>query len=179
MKVIGISGSPRDGNTDWMIKKVLESAKNSGAETELILLRKLDIKFCNGCDICYGTGKKCVIKDDMQEIYDKLLNADVIVVGTPNHFKNVSSLTKIFIDRTNAIVKPERLKGKKAIGLCVGAQDLSDTQHCANALKRFFIGHELKIVDIIKARADKPKEIIKDKKIERKLLEVGRKTIKG
>ena len=92
MKILGISGSHRKGNTDWMVKTVLNAVKN--AETEFIALRDLNIKFCTGCDVCYGTGKPCILKDDMP--YEKLLEADIIILGSPNYFRNVSAVTKNF-----------------------------------------------------------------------------------
>ena len=177
MKIIGICGSHRDGNSDWMVKKVLEGSKNKGAETEIIFLRNLNIKFCDGCDSCFKTGRGCHIKDDMQELYKKLLKADAIILGTPNYFKNVSAIMKNFMDRTNAIASPPRLKNKKAIGLCVGGQKLSNTAYCERILKEFFKDHKMKIVGMIKTRADKPQEICSNKPIEKSLIKLGRKIV--
>ncbi len=74
-----------------------------GAETELLLLRKLDIKRCDGCLSCDigGTYRKgvCKIKDDMREIYPKLIEADAMVFGTPAYFDLLSGLLKNFMDR--------------------------------------------------------------------------------
>jgi multimeric flavodoxin WrbA len=129
MKIVGIFGSMRLGNSDWMISQIIDSAEKAGAQVEKIFLRELKIGYCVGCDKCVKNGE-CTIDDDMQRIYPKLLNADVIVLGCPNYFKNVSALTKNFMDRTNALVRFERkLKGKYAIGLCVGGEELEDTQH--------------------------------------------------
>ena len=79
MKVVGICGSPRRGNTEWMLNRLLEAVAQRGAETELILLRRKAIKHCNGCLTCEVGGKArkgvCTIKDDMQEIYPRLLEA--------------------------------------------------------------------------------------------------------
>ncbi len=67
MRLLGICGSPRKGNTEWMLARVLESAREAGAETELVLLRQKDIKLCRGCLTCeVGRNRKpgeCVIKD--------------------------------------------------------------------------------------------------------------------
>lgn len=174
MKIIAIYGSRRRGNSDWMIDKLINSAKKEGAHVDKVLLRELDIGYCIGCDKCAKNGE-CSLNDDMQKVYPKLKDADVIVVGCPNYFKNVSALTKNFIDRTNALVRFERkLKGKYAIGLCVGGEELEDTQHCADALMRFFKGHRMKILAVVKARADKPGEIYSNKELERKLVEMGK-----
>ena len=52
MKVVGICGSPRKGNTEWMLRKLLEGAAREGADSELILLREKDIRTCDGCLTC-------------------------------------------------------------------------------------------------------------------------------
>ena len=156
MKILGICGSMRKkSNSEWMLRKVLDSAQDETVETDMVLLRKLDIKYCNGCDACSKSGGKCVIDDDMQKIYSKLLKSDIIIVSSPNYFKNVSALMKNFIDRTNAFVrvKPRKLRGHYALGQCVGGQKLEDTQHCEDALVRFFEGHRMKILRMVKAKA--------------------------
>ena len=98
MKVIGISGSPRKGNTEWMLNRLLERITENGAEAELVLLRKIDIKLCRGCLSCEEGGKNrkgvCKIQDDMNAIYPKLLKADCIVFATPAYFELVSGLLK-------------------------------------------------------------------------------------
>lgn len=80
MKVVVVSGSPRKGNTEWMLKKLLERVAENGAEVERILLRQRNIKLCRGCLACEAGGKDrpgiCKIKDDMNEIYPKLLEAN-------------------------------------------------------------------------------------------------------
>lgn len=177
MKILGICGSMRKkSNSEWMLRKVLESAQKEKAETEIVLLRTLNIKYCNGCDVCAQNGGKCVINDDMQEIYFKLRNANVIIVSSPNYFKNVTALMKNFIDRTNAFVrvKPRKMKNKYAIGLCVGGEELEDTQHCEDALVRFFEGHRMKILSMVKAKADKPGSINENTELEKKLVFLGR-----
>jgi multimeric flavodoxin WrbA len=179
MKIVGIFGSMRLGNSDWMISQIIDSAEKAGAQVEKIFLRELKIGYCVGCDKCVKNGE-CTIDDDMQRIYPKLLNADVIVLGCPNYFKNVSALTKNFMDRTNALVRFERkLKGKYAIGLCVGGEELEDTQHCADALVRFFKGHRMNILTIIKAKADKPREVRSNSDLGKMLVKMGKRLAKG
>lgn len=174
MKILGIYGRMREnGNSDWMLDKLLDSAKSKGANIDKVYLRKMKVNHCTGCDTCATTGQ-CCIQDDMQEIYPKLIESDVLVIGSPNYFKNVSGLTKVFIDRTNSLLRKERqLKGKYAISLNVGGEELEDTKHCADAVVRFFNGHKMKILRIIKARADKVGEISKIDQLENKLVELG------
>jgi len=93
MKVVAICGSHRKGNTEWMLKKLLERVEENGAEVELILLRKANVKMCLGCLSCEEGGKDrkgiCKIKDDMNALYPKLLSADCLVLGTPAYFELV------------------------------------------------------------------------------------------
>ena len=121
MKILGISGSPRKGNTEWMVQRVLEAARNAGAETELILLRKTDIRLCRGCLSCeVGADRQpgvCVIKDDMEPLLGKMLAADAFVFGTPVYFYMLSALLKNLMDRTVPIWP--LLKGKRVAGVAV------------------------------------------------------------
>jgi multimeric flavodoxin WrbA len=176
MKIVGIFGSMREkGNSDWMLDTLLNAAEAEGAEVERVYLRKLEkLSQCTGCDSCAKTGE-CCIKDDMQEVYPKLIQAKVIVVATPNYFKNVSGLTKLFIDRTNALLRQDRqLKKRYGIGLLVGGEELEDTQYCEDALNRFFKGHKMKTLRMIKARADEKGQASKIKALETELVQVGK-----
>ena len=96
MKILAVCGSPRKGNTEWMLQKVLESARTEGAETELVLLRDKDIRLCNGCMTCEvdssGRPGVCVIKDEMEPILASMLEADAFVFGTPVYFYMLSGL---------------------------------------------------------------------------------------
>jgi len=116
MNIVGISGSPRDKNTNYMLKTVLDATRQN---YELIALKDKDIKPCNACGGCYKS-YKCIIKDDMQNLYDKLLKADAIVLGSPTYFDNVSALMKIFIDRCLSLYLSEKLKDKKVALVSVG-----------------------------------------------------------
>lgn len=115
-KIIGISGSPRVGNTNYMLRMVLEAA---GGEGELVLLKDKKIKPCTACGGCFVT-HKCVVADDMQELYKKLLAADVIVLACPTYFANVTALMKSFMDRCLPLYLSEKLKGKKVALLAGG-----------------------------------------------------------
>ena len=101
MKILGICGSLREeSNTNKLVKKVVES---TGCEHELIYLSGKDIKPCTGCAHCMMNDGECAIKDDMQPLYDKILNADALVVGSPTYFLDVSGAVKCFIDRNMAL----------------------------------------------------------------------------
>ncbi len=103
MKVLGIMGSPRvKGNTDLLLDEALNGAKSQQAETEKIMVDKLNITPCREYYGCFKDGD-CVIKDDMNEVYRKLLGADGIIVASPIFFYGVSAQLKALIDRCQAL----------------------------------------------------------------------------
>jgi multimeric flavodoxin WrbA len=103
MKVLGILGSPRrGGNSETLLKAFLQGAAAGGAEVEEVLLRNLKISPCLEIYHCFKDGE-CPIKDDMRELYGKLLAADVVVLATPVFFYGVSAQAKTMIDRTQAL----------------------------------------------------------------------------
>jgi multimeric flavodoxin WrbA len=123
MKIIGISGSPRvGGNTEVLVREALEGAKQKGAEIELVALSGLKIEGCRACTEC-GKNGKCIIEDDMQAIYPKLMAADGMIIGTPIYFGQMTSQTKAFIDRTYLLSKlGKKLEGKVGGVIAVGGR---------------------------------------------------------
>jgi len=122
MKIIGFIASPRkEGNTAWVINKILEGAREQGAETRAWSFSDLDINPCKGCLACVQ-GDRCVIADDMPKIYDALEQADALVLGSPVYMGQMSAQAKIFTDRLFAWITPrfsphfkEKNAGKKLV----------------------------------------------------------------
>jgi multimeric flavodoxin WrbA len=108
--------SPGGGNTEIMIREALEGAKASGAEIEFVSLAGKNIGGCRACAVC-GEGGKCVVADDMLDIYPKLMAADVIIIGSPVYFGMITSQTKAFIDRTYFLMKQGRKLENKVAGV--------------------------------------------------------------
>ena len=99
VKIIGIVGSPRrGGNTELLVIEALKSAEKEGVETELILLAGKDIKPCDGCRICRDTGE-CHITDDLRPIFQKMLEADGIILASPVYVGSATSQIKALVDR--------------------------------------------------------------------------------
>jgi len=111
LKVIGIAGSPRrGGNTDLLLAEVMKGAASKGAEVKTIILNNLKIAPCQHCDACLETGR-CKVRDDMQEIYNELEQADRIVLASPIQFMTVTAQMKAMIDRCQALwVRKYQLK---------------------------------------------------------------------
>ena len=101
MKILAICGGLRDqSNTNKVVRKIAES---SGCNYEIVELGKLEIKPCTGCSECMMYEGKCPIQDDMQALYQKLLDADAIILGSPTYYMNVSGAVKCLIDRSLAL----------------------------------------------------------------------------
>ncbi|MCC7570230.1 flavodoxin family protein [Candidatus Micrarchaeota archaeon] len=124
MKCILISGSPRKGNTEFVLSEIFKGIKG---EKEFVLLKELKFNHCKGCCACYKTGE-CVIDDDMKLLFNKLLWADVIILGSPLYYGNVSGLTKQFIDRTIPAYESKSLKDKYLISIVVGGGKVTVTE---------------------------------------------------
>jgi multimeric flavodoxin WrbA len=119
MKILGLSFSAREqGNTELLLEAVLSGATQQGAETELYRVAEKDIKPCDGCGHCFKSGE-CPIKDDMQELYGKMLDADGIIFGSPVYFYNITAQGKAVIDRTIAIGRGSRTLANKVGGIVV------------------------------------------------------------
>jgi multimeric flavodoxin WrbA len=117
MKILEICCSPRKGNTEWLMRKLGETTKKRGVETELITLKDRNIKFCDGCLACEKTNK-CHIKDDMQEIYHKMLSSDVVVFGSPDYMDAPTASAMNFIHRMYPLYG--KIKGKRFASIVVG-----------------------------------------------------------
>ncbi len=99
MKILGIAGSKRKtGNTATLVNEALNEAKKEGIDTEIIYLGDYHIKGCLGCEKCKDS-YTCIIEDDMQKIYPKIMEADGIILGSPTYFYNITSDVKAFIER--------------------------------------------------------------------------------
>lgn len=132
MKVIVISTSLRTGsNSDMLADKFIEGAVAAGNEVEKISLTDKDIRFCKGCLACQKLGK-CVIKDDANDIMQKVLNADAICWATPIYYYEMSGQMKTLIDRMNAMYSLD-YKFRDVYLLTTAAEDEPDVPKRAEA----------------------------------------------
>jgi multimeric flavodoxin WrbA len=121
MKIFGICGSPRKNTTDFIIQNALDKLNNDGFETELFSCAGKTIKPCMHCDYCLKN-KKCIIEDDMLDVYENLQNADGIILATPVQSGGISSNLAAVMDRTRALeaVDYNILRGKIGMSIAVG-----------------------------------------------------------
>jgi multimeric flavodoxin WrbA len=100
-RVVGIVGSPRKGgNTEFLVKHALEIISREGFATELIPMAGKNIGLCKGCDTCKDSGE-CVIKDDFQEVFARMLPAQGIILGSPVYNFTITPLMATFKIRSS------------------------------------------------------------------------------
>ena len=100
-KVLVLSASPRKGgNSDILCDQFMQGAKEAGNKAEKIFLRDKEINYCIACDTCQSNGGNCDQSDDMAEVLDRMIAADVIVMATPVYFNTMNAQMKTLIDRT-------------------------------------------------------------------------------
>lgn len=101
-KVLILSGSPRkNGNSDILCDEFMKGALSSGNNVEKIRVAEKNVSYCRACYACRNNGN-CVIKDDMADILQKMIDADVIVLASPVYFYSIDAQLKAVIDRTVA-----------------------------------------------------------------------------
>lgn len=102
-KVLILSGSPRkDGNSDLLCEEFLRGAEERGNQVEKIRVAEKKIGYCRACYYCRDHGGECVIKDDMAQLLQKIIDADVLVLSSPVYFYAIDAQLKAVIDRTVA-----------------------------------------------------------------------------
>jgi len=134
MKIVYISGSPRENsNTDYLLD-ILKSQIGGN----IIKLSDYHIESCRACMDCRGKGE-CVTKDDMQKMIPELLENDVVVLGSPVYFNNVSSQMKAFMDRTHCLIGllNNKIGGSIVVGRKYGAES------AITAINAFFLKHNM------------------------------------
>ena len=130
MNILVLNGSPRSkGNTKQMINAFCEGALSSGNKVDVVDVCDKNINGCTACEYCHTKGKgECIQKDDMQEVYKLLKDAEMLVIASPIYYHGISGQLKCAIDRFYSAAyptKPPRLK-KVAMILSSGAGNMYD-----------------------------------------------------
>ena len=125
MKILVLNGRPRTkGNTAAMVEAFVEGAKENHHDVTVFEVCSKKISGCRACEYCHKEGKgKCIIKDDMQEIYPVLEEAEMIVLASPVYYHSFTGQLQCTINRIYALDKPKQLK-KAALILSSGSEDV-------------------------------------------------------
>ena len=134
MKILILNGSPRpNGNTSAMVEAFAEGAKENGHQIDIINVCQKKIAGCLGCDYCRrkdsGHERQCVQRDDMQEVYPLLDEAEMIVLASPVYYFGFSGQLQCAISRFYAPDRPENLK-RAALFLSSGSDEVYDACIC-------------------------------------------------
>jgi multimeric flavodoxin WrbA len=142
MKVIAFNGSARkDGNTDFLIRRVFQVLEKEGIETELIQLAGKQIHGCRACGTCRKVkNKQCKIVNDNVNLYiEKMASADGIILGSPTYFSMMSPETKALIDRAGFVARANSDLFKRKVGAAVVAVRRAGGIPTFDAINHFFL----------------------------------------
>jgi len=157
MKILAVVGAPnKGGTTDQLVNLIMDNIESS--EKETIYLKDYRINPCIGCFDCIKTNR-CTQEDDWDTIQNKLMDAEVLVLGVPTFYSGslgFNALTHLFLERWFALRHlGVKLKVKKVVLAVVSATGYAET--AINGLKAFFEGyHMLPEVEVIHARGTLP-----------------------
>jgi len=177
MKVLGISGSMRkNGNTADLVNVILERCHDAGLKTEFVSLAGKKIHPCLGCEKCKEK-KWCVIEnDDWDSIAHKVLECDVLVIGSPTYYYDVCGHLKNFIDRTYSLYHDRKLAGRK--GVAVAVQANKGASRTIQTLEGFLSTHEFSSLGSVKGNGYHEGEVLADKEAVEKARKIGDKIIR-
>ena len=182
MKIVGLCGSPhKAGNTSWVVEKILQGAKQAGADATLFSSSDLDIKPCRGCFGCKNNDTGCVIIDDMQKVYAELKDADVMIFASPVYMGQMTGQSKVFLDRLFPTNSPRfsphfKEQGKKMKLLPVftqGNPDNTKFQTYFDYIKQIFGMLEYDVIEPIIVAGTRSTEAKDMTGLEEKLLAIG------
>lgn len=122
--VLILMGSPRKkGNTSILCDEFARGAEEAGNQVERINVIEKHITGCLGCNGCQRSGGTCVQNDDMQDIYQKILAADVVILASPIYYYTWTAQLKAVIDRTYAMLTTMHNKTFYMISTCMSPNE--------------------------------------------------------
>jgi multimeric flavodoxin WrbA len=140
MKVLAINGSPRhNGNTAHMLQTVLTVCEKAGLEVELFQAGARPIRGCLSCEKCFDNPGKCVTQDWIQEVYEKMKEADAILLGSPTYYGDLTPEIKAVIDRCGYLAMSEGGSLNRKIGAAVTAVRRAGGLHTLDSMQHFFL----------------------------------------
>jgi multimeric flavodoxin WrbA len=177
MKVLGISGSMRkDGNTTDLVNIILDRCHVDGIKTEFISLSGKKIHPCLGCEKCKEK-KWCVIEnDDWDDVIKKVLDCDVLIIGSPTYYYDVCGHLKNFIDRTYSLYHDRKLAGRKGIAVAVCAN--KGASRTIQTLEGFLSTHEFSSLGSVKGKGYQKGDVLSDTEAVEKAQKIGDKIVR-
>ena len=147
MKVLAINSSARkDGNTAILINTVLEELNKAGIETEMIQLAGNVIEPCKACWACGGQGNCVHRKDSFREVFEKMKEADGMLLGSPVYSANVSSNMQALLERAAVVADMNPGLFTHKGGAAVAAVRRGGAMQAVDTMNHFFLNHEMIVV---------------------------------
>jgi multimeric flavodoxin WrbA len=149
MKAVAFCGSARkNGNTAFLLKTVLENLASQGVDTELVELAGHELSGCKACFGCFkNKDKRCVVEKDMvNDCIAKMLQADIILLGSPTYFADLSSEMKALIDRAGMVGRANGDMYKRKLGAAVVAVRRAGAIHVFDSINHFFLIGQMIVV---------------------------------
>ena len=163
MQILILQGSPRaKGNTAWMAEEFKNAAEAAGHQVTLVNVAHKHIAGCLACEYCHGKGNgACIQKDDMQELYPLIAEAEVLVLAAPIYYFTLSAQIQAPIHRCYNMMTPPKLK-KMALLLSSYSPDVYDAaltqyHYIHDYWKAEDLGHVTAKIDEQKTKATKQK----------------------
>ncbi len=161
MKILMLIGSRNaEGQTACAANAMLEGAAGAGAEVEQVFMTTLKMERCSQCDddgwgLCRKEGS-CVIKDDFASMVEKVQKADAVVFATPVYYSELSESLRAFTDRLRRVsgagARPDGIKGKPGVGLCVAGGGGGGAPACCVSLEFVLATCGFEVGDVIPVR---------------------------
>ncbi len=146
MKVVALNGSPRkNGNTALLINTVFDELQKEGIETEVIQLGGKKIQGCLACMKCFENQDRHCFNDNdiLNQLIDKMIEADGIIIGSPTYFANVSTEVKALIDRAGLVAIANGHLLSRKVGAAVVAVRRAGATDTFDAINKFFFINQL------------------------------------
>jgi len=166
MKILLISSSPRrDASLTLLLAKgVLRGCAEQDLKAEVIYLCDSKIEFCRSCEICHKNINSCSVKDDVHIILKKMLEADGIILASPNYINHVTASMKALFDRSSHFIHCKRLLSKYIAGVVSSGsgndKDILDyMKHYANVCGAQYSGGVSSRVPISKEKTEEAYEL--------------------
>ena len=165
MKVIGISGSPRkDGNTEILVRQALKPFNEKDWVVTEFFLSSKTINPCMGCETCNETGECAIEGDDMALLINEFESCDVLIIGSPVYYRNVTAQLKALFDRSFCFRNRKLLEGMLGGAIAVGRGEGGGQSLALSIIHNYYLSSGAICVpgelNGLSARADKPGDIL-------------------
>lgn len=163
MKIVSIIGShQKNGNTETMLKafdKEFKALEIPDYKNKFYNISEMNIYPCRSCLKCMRKNN-CVIEDDFGKVALKMIQSDLIIMGSPVYFSDVSAQIKALFDRTYSLWHKKMLKGKNIIFVATCAEYGSG--HTIDTMRHWALDHEMNIIATVEGKSEKKGKVLEN-----------------